>query len=122
MSTVKEINDLEGHSLGDEVLIELTQRVSSGVKEYDLLCRWGGEELLVLLAGDRVPIFLKVAERLRQTIENAPMSNRGISVTVSGGLTTWEPDEPLKSVVERADAFLYRAKEAGRNRIAHELF
>lgn len=117
----KRVNDAHGHEVGDQVLIGIAQRLSVGVMEYDLVCRWGGEELLVFLVFDDPAMLEQIAERLRTSISERPLSSQGLTVTVSGGLSVWEWDEPLPQAVDRADRLLYEAKAAGRDQIKSDV-
>lgn len=117
----KQINDTLGHEEGDKVLITISQRLSVGVKEFDLVCRWGGEELLVFLVYDDAATLKGIAERLRASIAERPITDHELEVTVSGGLITWQWQEPLKQAIDRADKLMYSAKSAGRNRIVSDI-
>jgi diguanylate cyclase (GGDEF)-like protein len=119
----KSINDGLGHSAGDRVLKEVASRMAASCRAGDLLGRLGGEEFLAVFAGVTAAEAAAIAERLREAVER-PLIDLGrgasVAVTVSGGLATLAPDEcsgSLPPALERADAALYRAKEAGRNRI-----
>lgn len=113
----KRINDTYGHVLGDEVLTILARRIITGLHEHDRVCRWGGEEILVLLVHDPDVPAMAIAERLRRNMQKTPMTAESVSLTISGGLTDWGFDESFDAAVMRADDYLYRAKELGRNRI-----
>jgi diguanylate cyclase (GGDEF)-like protein len=117
----KEINDTHGHEVGDDVLFSLARRLSASVNEQDLVCRWGGEEILVLLVAERMEYFHPIAERLRETVEQRPLSSDNINVTISGGLVEWRRDESLEHALRRADQLLYKAKNAGRNRVETDI-
>jgi diguanylate cyclase (GGDEF)-like protein/PAS domain S-box-containing protein len=113
----KRINDTFGHGLGDEVLRRLGRFIERNVRTGDLAARWGGEEFTLLLPNVNEQEALLFAERLRQGIEQAEWP--GCRVTASFGISfrtsdTSSPEELFKS----ADAALYRAKQAGRNRVA----
>jgi len=117
----KDVNDTYGHDKGDEVLVAIARRLSAGIKEYDLACRWGGEELVLMLVFDDPELLQRIADRLRNSIADRPVSSRDLHVTVSGGLTIWEWDEHLDAAIARADKLLYRAKAGGRNRIETDI-
>ncbi|MDX1608743.1 MAG: diguanylate cyclase [Halofilum sp. (in: g-proteobacteria)] len=117
----KQINDTHGHELGDDVLFSLARRLSAGVNEDDLVCRWGGEEILLLLVADRPEYFHAIAERLREAVESRPHTSEHVRVTVSGGLAEWRHDEHLEQALRRADRLLYAAKQAGRNRVETDI-
>lgn len=120
----KRINDNYGHQAGDDVLREAARRVTSVVREYDTVGRYGGEEFLVLLPDTATEEATAIAERVRQSIAEAPMETRDggmIHASVSVGLATAHAEfcGNVKDVIESADAALYRAKRGGRNRVEH---
>jgi len=117
----KRINDTYGHELGDDVLFSLARRLSASVSESDLVCRWGGEEILILLVAERAEYFQPVAERLRESVEHRPLTSDNVPVTISGGLVEWRRDETLENAMRRADRLLYKAKNAGRNRVETDI-
>lgn len=117
----KEVNDTWGHPAGDRVLQELTGRLSALIRDVDSLIRYGGEEfLLILPCTDLAGAFL-VANRLCEEVAQRPMTiscDTTCQLTVSGGAAEWDGrDLDAASLVARADALLYQAKAAGRNRI-----
>lgn len=113
----KEVNDTHGHGVGDQVLKTVARRLQANIRDHDLACRWGGEEILVFMANGDSATFRQVAQRLRKVIKEEPLSKPCITVTVSGGLTVFQEGEHLEKVISRADALLYRAKSEGRDRI-----
>jgi len=121
----KEVNDRYGHLCGDEVLSAVGQRMKTALRGSDLKCRWGGEEFLVLLPDTDPPGAERVAEILRRDLEEHPVKWHvadihvaDIAVTASFGLTLIVPGETdATAIITRADAALYRAKAAGRNRV-----
>ncbi|GGX72035.1 sensor domain-containing diguanylate cyclase [Saccharospirillum salsuginis] len=117
----KHINDSHGHEVGDQVLSTIADRLQAHVREYDLVCRWGGEEILVFLANGDAEVYRAIAERLRQAVDARPMSSANVQVSVSGGLTLFASDESLVKNLQRADRLLYQAKDSGRNRIVSDL-
>ena len=116
----KHVNDRCGHAVGDEVLRRVTATLSRGVRRTDLVARWGGEELLIILpnagqAGARI-----VAERLRALVaRDAGIPDLVPTVTISAGVAHLDPGAPTDpcALIARADEALYRAKERGRNRV-----
>ena len=115
----KKINDMYGHSVGDEVLREVARRLLVSVRPYDLVGRIGGEEFLVVLNNCDSDGAMDRAEQLRQAIAAAPVITAGssISVTMSFGVIScqyWDSTSP-DEFVRNADAALYAAKHAGRN-------
>ncbi|HLY59191.1 MAG TPA: diguanylate cyclase [Terriglobia bacterium] len=117
----KQINDTFGHLVGDEVLREAASRLGSGVRLYDWVGRYGGEEFMVILPECEVADAVKQAERLRAAISSKPFESSGglipvtLSLGVAGGLNT--NIEDTTTWVRAADEALYRAKEKGRNRV-----
>jgi diguanylate cyclase (GGDEF)-like protein len=113
----KQVNDRYGHETGDRALQRVASLLHGGIREPDQVCRWGGEELVVLLPETGLEEARKMAERLRHKVADSFLG-RGPHVTISGGVAAWVPGEGGQRVVRRADGALYRAKEEGRNRIA----
>src|SRR5690554_6823252 len=111
----KQVNDRHGHAVGDHVLHKLTQLVQRRLRKGDLFARWGGEEFALLLLDTPLEGARKLAERLRDDIERAAMPGPG--VTVSIGLTAYQAEDTARTLIQRADAALYRAKQNGRNRV-----
>lgn len=114
----KTINDAAGHAAGDEVLVRVGELLRDSVRASDQLGRWGGEEFLVLCPDTDRAGAAALAEKIRLAIEQ----DRGIcepGLTASIGVAVSADDEEtVDSLVARADAALYRAKESGRNRVA----
>jgi diguanylate cyclase (GGDEF)-like protein len=121
----KWINDTFGHEGGDVVLKEFTRRVQTVVRTEDLLGRWGpsvvgrwgGEEFLLVLPQTSLEGSRAVGERVRSAVAGAPFAigDRQVDITVSGGCSAGT--ESASVLIHKADAALYRAKEAGRNRL-----
>lgn len=113
----KEINDRWGHQAGDQVLVEMGQRILASMRNTDLPARWGGEEFVILMPHSGLNDALAIGERLRQRMANDPVivPNGEIRVFISIGVTQWEPEQSLEDLVARADMALYSAKERGRN-------
>ncbi len=112
----KSINDNYGHPTGDSVLIEITQLVSSAIRQGDVLARWGGEEFVVLMPQCGMPEAQQLAEKLRALIAAHPFSEVR-TVTASLGAAECKPDELLNDWFKRVDIALYAAKSSGRNRV-----
>lgn len=114
----KRINDRYGHLCGDTVLMQVGKRLHDVLRTSDLKCRYGGEEFLAVLPATNLHGAGCVAEILRREIESKPIpwSGEVLTVTASLGVTQAEPGEiDIEAIVARADAALYRAKQAGRN-------
>jgi two-component system cell cycle response regulator len=119
----KAINDTHGHHAGDTVLREAAGQLQMGVRGYDTVGRYGGEEFLVVLPGCDLADSAVSADRMRAAIERIPVSLLGIgrNVTISFGVTAVIPGEDaatdLPALVRVADRALYAAKDRGRNRV-----
>lgn len=116
----KSVNDTYGHTSGDEVLKELADRVSRGVRDLDLVCRYGGEEFVIVMPDADVDVAVNVAERVRRVVADEPFAISGseepLKVTISIGVaTTRDPTETAEALIGRADEALYGAKGEGRN-------
>lgn len=116
----KRVNDTYGHDIGDEVLRETARRLGSQMRAQDALCRWGGEELLILLPETDMTGAMQAAEKLRCVIADTPMAvgSHQIPQTISLGVACWHREDELDRVIRRADEGLYLAKDNGRNRVA----
>jgi two-component system, cell cycle response regulator len=113
----KSINDRYGHPAGDRALIEVACRLRSAARSGDLLARYGGEEFAVLLSDVDEAAALDVAERLRRLVSESAAEGAP-SCTLSVGVALVRPHDTFDSAVMRADAALFRAKLAGRNRVS----
>jgi diguanylate cyclase (GGDEF)-like protein len=116
----KVINDRYGHHAGDEALKHFVAQLSTGVRGIDFLGRLGGEEFAVVLPGISRDAAWLVAERLRARVASAPLAHGDhvIGITVSIGVAmARDTDGTLEQILARADAALYAAKDAGRNRV-----
>ncbi|MBL8384402.1 MAG: diguanylate cyclase [Burkholderiales bacterium] len=118
----KSFNDRYGHAIGDQVLQSVSGQLSAGLRETDLLCRYGGEEFCILLPGVDTDQARAIAERLRGDVEAQAgpgvRSDQPLSVTSSFGLARLEDElAATGDLVERADIALYQAKRSGRNRV-----
>ena len=116
----KRINDGWGHDVGDRVLKEFATRLSQCLRSSDLACRFGGEEFAILMLEADARTAVTIAERIRESVCERAFVVDGEShmVTVSEGLAVFDPDhDDALSLLKRADAALYAAKRAGRNRV-----
>ena len=122
----KRVNDTLGHTAGDRVLIEITDRISAELRPYDIIGRYGGEEFLIGTPGADTEIGKNIAKRISVSICKKPFhaGNGEIDITASFGLTSAIPAgnekdmiHLLEAMIERADSALYKAKNAGRNRV-----
>ena len=120
----KEINDQYGHLVGDEVLRELSVRLTGAVRQNDAVGRYGGEEFLAVLSGCPRQNLEEVAEQVRRAINATPFTTSAgrLSVAVSLGAITiesWDPQISVETYLKQADAALYAAKNGGRNRVVY---
>ncbi|WP_417515741.1 GGDEF domain-containing protein [Marinobacter sp.] len=114
----KRVNDRYGHDIGDTVLKEAAKRLSSHMRAQDVLCRWGGEEILILLPETDLAGAMHVAEKVRRSLADEPMlaGEHSIPQTISLGVTSCHGDDDIENAIKRADDALYKAKDGGRNR------
>lgn len=115
----KKYNDHYGHQAGDNTLVDITRAIKSSMRDTDRLYRYGGEEILLLLIETDSRDALIAAERARMAVQALQLSHSesplGL-VTVSIGVVSSQSEE-WQTLVERADAALYKAKESGRNKV-----
>lgn len=119
----KQVNDVYGHDVGDLVLRMVAQTMSNSLRPLDVVCRWGGEEFVLLLPIVTVETLSGMAERLRALIESSWLDNNGSSifVTVSMGGAVSSKGESGADIIARADAQMYRSKESGRNCVSIDI-
>jgi diguanylate cyclase len=115
----KRINDNYGHLAGDKVLKIIASVLRKRLRGTDFIARFGGEEFVLLMPSTVPAAGLKLLESLRASIEACPFHFKGepVTITVSIGMTAFKPGEHSDQVLKRADQALYRAKNAGRNRV-----
>lgn len=117
----KNVNDTYGHDIGDEALVLITKHFSEGIRNVDILGRFGGEEFIVLMPETGMDGAYKVAERLRSSISRSPLKTSGptISLTISIGVGVQATATAnIETLVKKADVALYKSKRAGRNRVS----
>lgn len=119
----KKLNDKQGRVLGDHVLKEIALIAKRSLRESDVICRWGGEEFLILLKNCALEKATAIAENLRATIEandfsrTTHLAKSKLNVSVSMGVAEYKLQESEDSVFDRADAALSQAKDSGRNSV-----
>ena len=114
----KHVNDTYGHRFGDDVLRAVAHAVSDTIRRSDALYRYGGEEFVVLASHTHPIGAQQLGERIRTKVAAIDVvGGRKIEVTVSIGVAGLRTDDSCDTVLKRADAALYRAKEGGRNRV-----
>ncbi|MBI5331922.1 MAG: diguanylate cyclase [Betaproteobacteria bacterium] len=116
----KVVNDQHGHKAGDEVLQYVTTLVTTELRRYDSLCRYGGEEFLILLPNTDLENAASLLNRIREKLADNPIrveSGHEIPLTASFGVTHMAREEALEEAVEHADHALLAAKAQGRNKV-----
>ncbi|TGN39236.1 sensor domain-containing diguanylate cyclase [Marinobacter confluentis] len=117
----KQFNDAHGHEAGDSALRSVASLLTRHFRDSDVVCRFGGEEFVVIMAGTDLRAALDKASELVREIRAYPIVHRGqelVGVTLSVGVSSWpECTETPDSLLGQADRALYRAKEAGRDRV-----
>lgn len=111
----KEVNDVYGHIVGDQVLIKLTETINSRIRISDNLFRFGGEEFIIIAVGTPASSAEILAENLRELVESATLLPN--AVTISLGVAEYKQGESGESWLKRCDTALYEAKNLGRNRV-----
>ncbi len=115
----KSVNDNYGHSVGDTVLQELSQLLTQSVRETDYVGRWGGEEFVAISPNTDMARAMQLAEKLRKSIDEYAFSEVGHK-TASFGAVSFRAGDDAARMMLRVDAFLYRAKAEGKNRVIGE--
>jgi diguanylate cyclase (GGDEF)-like protein len=116
----KKVNDSHGHPAGDAVLRGIARVAQKQARETDIVARYGGEEMALILPETDAPGAAAIAERIRKSVAATPHATEQgpIRVTVSIGLATWPgTGDAAEALLEAADKALYRAKRDGRNRV-----
>jgi len=117
----KSINDTYGHVVGDEVIIHISNLLKKSLRKEDIICRYGGEEFIVLLPHTILEDAVKIAEKIRSKIEvsQVEIEENVLSYRASFGVATFQykKDTTMLEIINRADKALYRAKNNGRNRV-----
>lgn len=117
----KRVNDRLGHVAGDEVLARVAGTIAAGLRETDIVARWGGEEFLVMFTDTDEDTAERVLLRIQASLAQTCVTEADASlrVTFSAGVGNHLRDETLTRTIDRADRALYAAKAAGRNRVVH---
>lgn len=113
----KQFNDRFGHALGDEVLVAFARMLFRSCRFEDTVCRYGGEEFLVLLPGATLADARAIAERLRENTGQISIPGLEERIRASFGVAEFLADETLEELISRTDKALYKAKAKGRNRV-----
>jgi diguanylate cyclase (GGDEF)-like protein len=115
----KQVNDTYGHAVGDVVLRDMAGFLKEALRSQDLVARWGGEEFLILLPDTDEAGGAVVAEKIRRRVENELFhdGSREFQLSLSFGVAAYRPEQSADDCIKAADAAMYRAKNAGRNRV-----
>jgi diguanylate cyclase (GGDEF)-like protein len=119
--SLKTVNDTYGHEMGNQLIKSTVQCIQNQLRETDVLARYGGDEFVVLLPETPCDSAAGVAARIRQNVEDSPLTARDkkIRITVSIGVASYpEHGNNLKSIMERTDKAMYQSKAGGRNRVS----
>jgi diguanylate cyclase (GGDEF)-like protein/PAS domain S-box-containing protein len=114
----KVVNDRYGHAAGDKVLRVVSRTATGGLRSFDSVHRWGGEEFVAVVINVDEATLARIADKVRALVESsaARTGEVSIQVTVSVGATVARPGDDVERLVSRADALMYEGKVAGRNR------
>jgi diguanylate cyclase len=115
----KKLNDTHGHLAGDEALIHLVKVVKETLRTMDVIARFGGEEFLIMLPDTPLEEATQTVTRVQRELTKQIFmyNNEKLLITFSAGVALRQPNEDQASLIKRADAALYRAKQAGKNRV-----
>lgn len=113
----KAVNDQYGHQFGDQVLKAASRIIKQNIRDVDTLCRWGGEEFLILLEGCDLQEAITIAELIREAISEHQnrVKNETVTITISAGVAEYQLGESMEQLIERCDTALYESKSRGRN-------
>ncbi|MBN2894841.1 MAG: GGDEF domain-containing protein [Campylobacterales bacterium] len=114
----KKINDTYGHLFGDKALSYVAQTIAHSIRKHDVAARWGGEEFIILLPDTQLEQALHVAQKIRLALTHAEFQ-KTVTLTASFGVTQLRRNENATSWFHRTDEALYKAKQSGKNRVAH---
>ena len=115
----KRVNDILGHDMGDQILKEVAARLVTNMRAIDVVSRYGGEEFMIAMPLTEESEALVAADRIRSLIAGTPIyvDGQALQITTSAGVAQVQKGEQLRDVFKRADDALYKAKQAGRNKV-----
>jgi len=116
----KQINDTYGHSVGDDVLVEMSKLIKLHIRESDYIFRIGGEEFIILLTETQIDKAKLVSEKIRNSVENNLNTIENEKITISIGLTEVKENDTEDSIFKRVDSLMYESKNNGKNRVTSE--
>ena len=114
----KSVNDNFGHEVGDSVLKNIVKTINSKFEKKELLCRWGGEEFIIILPGTSNAKAIEFAEMVRIELCTNPLHGVG-KITASFGVSSYVEGDNSNSLINKADKFMYRSKDRGRNIVSY---
>ena len=114
----KQVNDTWGHKAGDKALKLIAGSLQKNLRESDFLARYGGEEFVVIMPETDIKAAITAANKLRETVQSCEFhyQDQRVNITVSCGIAHFKKSDNVESAFQRADSYLYMAKQAGRNR------
>ena len=118
----KKINDSFGHLIGDKVLRYIASIMKQQIAENHFAARYGGEEMAVIMPDTDLEKGLEISENIRKAVEKNRLKRKDDGgsigkITLSAGITCFEPQDTVEMLIERADRALYEAKDKGRNQV-----
>jgi diguanylate cyclase len=118
----KSFNDQFGHQFGDAVLKAIGNQLTNLCRDQITAYRYGGEEFALLIPNKSLPMARQFADTIRRTVNKITLKDRRTgtnvgSISASFGVAQWEKNEPISTLIERADSLMYQAKKLGRNRV-----
>jgi len=116
----KKVNDVYGHNIGDRALVEVSKMLLGTLRGVDIICRWGGEEFIVLLPTADLADAVSIAQKLQKYLGEVKIEKVG-SVTASFGVSEVREGEEMQDAINRADKALYLAKKSGRDCVRSEI-
>lgn len=116
----KKVNDTYGHDAGDLILVTVADTIKENVRPEDAVCRWGGEEILILI-NDPVETATTIAERIRKKIQETTSNFEGhsIKITMTFGVSESIPGFKIEQIIQQADEKLYYGKKHGKNQVVN---
>ncbi|MES2604970.1 MAG: GGDEF domain-containing protein [Pseudomonadota bacterium] len=119
---LKQVNDRYGHLAGDALIVTVSRTIVECLRSFDIICRYGGDEFVVVLPNTSADKAMEFGERVRKAVANTSFDVEGaqISTTICVGLATWPSHvEDISTLLARADTSLYACKRSGRNMVLH---
>lgn len=117
-----DFNEAYGHQAGDEILKTFAQTVSSHIRKTDTVGRWGGEEFIGIYPIKNKSDIIPISKRFQQIVSMVVVGDgkENLHITMSVGITAVTPEDTMKTIIDRADRYMFEAKRKGRNTIVHD--